>query len=184
MNPQLAAFLALLRRFPLASACVLVLILSGVSAWFLWQDIDAQEVAREDRAKEGEAMLDLLVGGSTQRQELAAAREAARRIEDNLVVESNLAENKGYFYKFEDQTKSHLVELHPQASPAAGETALFKRVPYTLRVTGTYEQVAAFLLALETGPRFASITAFTFSNRGLEGSGLSLDLTLDLLGKK
>ena len=184
MNPQLAAFLALLRRFPLASACVIVLLLSGASAWFLWQDIDTQEAARLDRAKEGEAMLDLLVGGSTQRQELAAVREATRRIEDNLIVESDLAANKWYFYKFEEQTKSNVVELHPQVSPATADTALYKRIPYTLKVTGTYEQVAAYLLAIETGPRLANITAFTFGRRTNDSTSLSLDLTLELLGKK
>ena len=130
-------------------------------------------------------MLTLLVGGSTQRQELAAVREAARRIEENLVIESNLPENAFYFYKFEEQSKAHLAELHPVSSPATDSSELFRRVPYTLRVTGTYEQVLNFLSAIESGPRLANITAFAFSRREATGSGgVSLDLSLELLGKK
>ena len=183
MNPRLAAFLAFLRRYPFASICVVLIIAAGTGAWFLSDDIDEQELARLDRAKEGEAMLELLVGGSTQRQELAAAREAARRIEENLIIENNLADNNWYFYKFEDQTKSRLLELHPQHSPTT-DAALYKRIPYTLRVSGAYDQVAAYLLALETGPRLANITAFTFSRAGAGSGALNLDLTLELLGKK
>src|SRR5258708_11746554 len=111
MNPQVAAFLALIRRYPFAATCILLVILGGVGAYFLWDDIDTQEAARIDRAKEGDAMLELLVGGSMQRQELAAVREATRRIDDNLVIEANLADNNWYFYKFEEQTKARLLEL-------------------------------------------------------------------------
>lgn len=183
MSPQIAAFLALLRRFPLAATCIVITLLCGGAAWWLSEDIDDQELARADRAKEGEAMLDLLVGGSTQRQELAAAREAARRIDDNLVLD-DLANNSWYFYRIEEQTKSHLVEFHPQSSPPGSDTSLYKRVPFTLKVTGSFEQVAGFLLALETGPRLANITAFTFTRRDKDNTALSLDLSVEQLGKK
>jgi Tfp pilus assembly protein PilO len=184
MNPQLEQFLQLLRRYPYCAACTLLtLALAGAAYYFSGQNTDL-EVVRLDRAKEGEAMLALLVGGSTQRQELAAVREATRRIEDNLVVETNLAENAFYFYKFEEQTKARLPELHPLTSPASDTSALYRRVPYTLRVVGTYEQVSAFLFAIETGPRLANITAFGFSRRDTENVGVVLDLSLELLGKK
>ena len=184
MNPLLAQFSALIRRYPYCAACtVFTLLLAGI-AWFLIGQNEELEVIRVDRAREGEAMLTLLVGGSTQRQELAAAREAARRIEDNLVIESNLAENAFYFYKFEEQTKARLPELHPLTSPASDTSVLYRRVPYTLRISGTYEQVWSFLYAIETGPRLANITAFGFSRRDADGTGITLDLSLELLGKK
>lgn len=184
MSPQFEKFVALLRRFPFAATAVLIILGCGVGVYFLMDDIDTQEIARIDRAKEGEAMLDLLVSGSTQRQELEAVRAATRRIEDNLVIEANLADNNWYFYKFEEQTKSHLLELHPQSSPTTDNTTLYKRVPYTLRVSGTYEQVSAYLLALETGPRLANITSFGYSRRDRDTTGVVLDLSLELLGKK
>ena len=183
MNAQLEPLLLLLRRYPFCAVCTAVTLLLAGTAWYLSGLNTDLEAVRVDRAKEGEAMLALLVGGSTQRQELAAVKEAARRIEENLVIDSNLAENAFYFYKFEEQTKARLPELHPLTSPASDSSPLYRRVPYTLRVVGTYEQVSAFLFAIETGPRLANITAFSFSRRESEG-GVSLDLSLELLGKK
>lgn len=184
MNPRVEQFIALVRRFPYATVCTgLTLLLAGV-AWYLSSQNEELEVVRDNRAKEGEAMLTLLVGGSTQRAELAAARDAARRIEDNLVIESNLAENAFYFYKFEEQTKARLPELHPLSSPTTDTSTMYRRVPYTLRVTGNYEQVAAFLFAIETGPRLAHISAFGLTRREPGGSEITLDLSLELLGKK
>jgi hypothetical protein len=75
-----------------------------------------------------------------------------RRIEDNLVVEDNLAENLWYFYKIEEQTKAHMLELRPLNTIISDSKALYRRIPFSLRVTGTYEQTAAFLYAIETGP--------------------------------
>jgi hypothetical protein len=184
MNPQLAAFLALLRRYPFAAGAILIMLGCGAGAYFLSDDIDTQEAARLDRAKEGEAMLELLVGGSTQRQELNAVRDATRRIEENLIIESDLAGNQWYFYKIEEQTKTRLLELHPQSSPTTDGTTLYKRVPYSLRVSGTFEQVSAYLLALETGPRLANITSFVYSRRDRDTPAVVLDLSLELLGKK
>ncbi len=184
MNSLLERFLTLVRRFPYCAACtVLIIALGGGSGYIAGQNEDL-EIVRAGRAREGEAMLALLVGGSTQRQELATVREAARRIEENLVAESNLAENAFYFYKLEEQTKARLPELHPLTSPASETSLLYRRVPYTLRVAGTYAQVSAFLFAIETGPRIANITAFGFSRRDLGGSEILLDLSLELLGKK
>lgn len=184
MNPQLAQFLALVRRFPFAAIFVVLTLALAGAAWFLSEDIDQQELTRLDRAKEGEDTLKLLVGGSTQREELAAVREAIRRIEENLVIEKNLADNNWYFYKFEEQTKASLLELHPISAPATDAAALYIRVPYAVRVSGTYEQVTAYLLAIETGPRLASITAFAFSRRDKDSGKLVLELNLELLGKK
>jgi len=181
MNPQLASFVALLRRYPFAASCVVLALVLGGASYFLWDQVDELKVAHDDRAKEGEEMLKLLVTGSTQRQELAGARDAARKIDDNLIVEANLADNYWYFFKLEEQTKVRLPELHQLNSPPDTST-LYRRIPYTLRVAGTYDQLAAFVLALETGPRLANITSFTFTRGGQ--NGLSLDLTLDLLGKK
>lgn len=202
MNPRLEPLLALVRRYPWCVACALVTLLCGGAAWWLLGDLDdlAEPYARSE--KDYKDMLDLTKGGLTQRQELEAVTAVTRRLEENLLIEANLAENNWYFYKFEEQTKAHLLELHQLNSPSTDTSPLFRRVPYTLRVTGTYEQVAAFLLALETGPRLAKITTFTISrsagagkdtgSRGggdasADGSGATnvvLDLALELLGKK
>lgn len=176
-------FLALLRRFPYCAGCIVLTIGLGAAAWFLRGQVADLEVVHRDRSQEGEAMLKTLVGGPAQRQELAIVRETARRIEDNLLIESNLAENHWYFFKLEEQTKARLTEVHQLSAPINDPSTLFKRIPYSVRVAGTYDQVAGFLLALETGPRLVSIVGFGFARQGPPGT-LALDLSLELLGKK
>ena len=184
MNPQLASLLLLIRRFPQSTICLGLTFVFGAASWVLHGQIAELELMQQERAKEGEAMLPLLVGGPTQRSELAAVQEVARRIESNLVVEHNLAENLWFFYKLEEQTRVRLPELHQLSSPPVAASSLFKRIPYTLKVTGSFDQVAAFLLALETGPRLVNIVSFTCSRTGAGGVGLAMDLSLELLGKK
>ncbi len=184
MNAFFANLPGLVRRYPQSAICLLLTIVLSGTAGILQGQIGELDVIQRERAREGEAMLELLVGGSTQRQELAAVHEVSRRIDDNLVVEDNLAENLWYFYKLEEQTRARLPELHQLSSPAGDKSTLYKRIPCTLRATGSFEQVAAFLLALETGPRLVNITAFSCARTGTGGSGLALDLSIELLGKK
>ncbi len=182
MSAQLAGLWAVIRRYPYCAACVLVTVLCGVGSWFMWGNVGELQTVLDDRAKEGKAMLETLVGGSTQRTELAAVREVARKIDDNLVGEANLAENHWYFYKIEGDTNARISGgLHQLNSPINDNSPLFRRVPYTMKVTGTFEQVAAFLLALETGPRLAKVTSFSFTR---SNPGVSLELNLEMLGKR
>jgi hypothetical protein len=171
---------ALFRRYPFGAFCVVITLLAAVGSWFLWGYVQDQQVVLDDRLKEGKGMLETLIGGSTQRQELATVREVSHRISENLVGE-NLAENHWYFYKIEEQTKAHLPELHQLNSPLNENSPVFQRVPYTLKVNGTFDQVGAFVQAIETGPRLAKITSFTFTRNG---PSITLELSLDMLGKK
>ena len=176
--------LAWLRRWPYCVVCVVLTLLSGIGWWMMRDRIAELEIAHAQKTKEGEAMLALLVGGSTQRAELEAVRDATRRIEENLVVEANLAENLWYFYKLEEQTKARLPELHQLSSPPNDRSPLYRRVPYSLRIAGSYDQVSAFLLALETGPRLVKITNFNYARSDPAGSAIVLDLNVELLGKR
>lgn len=181
MNAAFANLVALARRYPQSAVCALITVVLGIASWFLWQQDQELSTVYLDRSKEGEAMLQVRVGGLTQRQELEAVREATRRIEDNLVIESNLAENAWYFYRIEEQTKARLTELHPINAPTTDASPNFKSIPYTIRVAGTYEQTAAFLLALETGERLVNIKSFNFARAA---NGMALDLSIEVLGKK
>ncbi len=184
MSADARSLLGRVRRYPYAVACLVLMGVLAAGAGFLWIQNNQLRVMQQERAQEGEAMLAMLVGGSVQREELAAARAVTRRIDENLVVERNLAENTWYFFKLEEQTKARLPELHQLSAPVADKSTLYKRIPYTLRVVGSHGEVAAFLRALETGPRLVNVTAFSCAKNDPSGATLTLDLSVDLLGKK
>lgn len=180
MSLQASDLSVVMRRYPYCAVCALIALLCGGGSWFLWGQNAELALVYQDRSKEGEAMLATLVGGSTQRAELAAVRDTSHRIESNLAGDA-LADNLWYFYKIEEQTKVRMPALHQLQFPPGGNDAMFRRVPYHIQIQGTYDQVAAFLLALETAPRLAKITSFTF---GRSGQVINLELNLEVLGKK
>jgi Tfp pilus assembly protein PilO len=177
-------WIAVVRRHPLSLLCGVVIIVCGVSSWVIYDNMSGLELERNQLAQDGDLMVATLITGPSVRTELEVTREITRRLDDNLVVEENLAENLWYFYKIEQQTKAHLTELH-QLNPLAPDSrSLYKRISYSLTVTGTYEQTGAFLYAIETGPRLANITLVSFRRVEPGGPELSLEINLELLGKK
>ena len=177
-------WLAIARRHPLSALCAGICLACALSCWYIygnmrWLDLEHRQVNQDT-----ELALASLISGPSVRQELAASREVTRRIEDNLVIEDNLAENLWYFYKIEQQTKAHLVELRPVNSIVSDTKAYYKRVPFSIRLTGTYEQTAGFLYAIETGPRLANITQLTFRRVEPDSLNVLLDIDVELLGKK
>jgi Tfp pilus assembly protein PilO len=175
--------LSLARRHRFCAACAILttLLLVASIAIGIWSR--SLTATYHKRQTEGEAVLATLAGGPQVRQELAIAREITRRIENNLVVETDLPENYDYFSRIEEQSKARLDELRPIAAPAQNTGQAFKRIPFSLRISGTYAEVATFLHGVETGPRLASITSFNFRRRSAGSPTIIMEFNLDLLGK-
>ena len=184
MSYLTAILSALVRRHPFPVLCTVLILGLSAGAWTMHEKVAGLKSILGDRTKKGEVMLAGLVTGRAYREELEVVREAGRRIDENLLVESNLAENLWYFYKLEENTRARLPELHQMSAPMLKSSPLFKRVPYSLRAVGTFEELSKFLAALETGPRLASITAFNYARRDSRDQTFVLDLNLDLLAKK
>ena len=172
----------LLRKYPTATICAVLTLIFAGAAFYLNGLVDDLENERSMREHEGEQSLSKLVSGPPLRQELANVREATLRLESNLVIEENLAENLWYFYKIEDQTHVRLKELR-QVNGGMQFNTKFRKVPYELDVVGSYSELAHFLRAIETGSRLARITSFNLTRK--EGTGMLIDceLSVELLGK-
>jgi Tfp pilus assembly protein PilO len=171
-------------RFPFCTACIVLSVaLAGTGVW-LQVDLNDLTSLQQEHAKEGDRMLIALARGSQLRAELAVTRAAVQRINENLVVEKNVPENFWYFYKIEQDSQAKLSELqqHPAVVPDSGTPTTYKRVPYSLRLTGSFRSVISYLQRLETGPRFGRIRAFTIQRVDPQASDVSLQLDLELLG--
>lgn len=177
-------WIATVRRHPLSALCASIVVLCALICWAVNRDLNWLDIDHRQQLQDAELQLAAMISGPSVRQERLAALEVTRRIEDNLVVEDNLAENLWYFYKMEQQTKVHIAELLPVNSVVTDNRALYRRVPFIIRVTGTYEQTGAFLYAVETGPRLAYITLLSWRRREPGSLTVVLDLNLELLGKK
>ena len=172
----------LMRKYPVATVCAAITLLSLGAIFYLNGVVSDLENQRQMREHEGENSLAKLVSGPPLRAELNIVREARQRLDDNLVIEENLADNLWYFYKIEDQTGVRLRELR-QVNGGLQFNSKFRRVPYEIDAVGTYAQIAHFLRAVETGSRLAKITSFALHHKEGGGTVIDAELTIELLGK-
>jgi Tfp pilus assembly protein PilO len=177
-------WIATVRRHPLSALCGTIVVLCAVACWYIYGNMKWLELEHKQVLQDGDLDLASMISGPSVKQERLAAIEITRRIEDNLVVEDNLAENLWYFYKIEQQSKAHIAELRPVNSVISDSKSYYRRVPFSVRVTGTYEQAGAFLYAIETGPRLSSIKSLTIRRADPDSLQVILEFDVDLLGKK
>jgi Tfp pilus assembly protein PilO len=172
------------QRFPFCAGCiVLSLLLLGVSLWLRASNHDLDGMQRT-RAIDGDRMLKEIARASQFRTELASARAAAQRITENLVVEKNIPENFWYFYKIEQDTQTKLTELQqrPTAPLEATVPTTYKRVPYSLKLTGSFASAMAYLQRVESGSRLGRVNSFQLQRLSPAASNVVLQLDLELLG--
>jgi Tfp pilus assembly protein PilO len=177
-------WIATLRRHPLSALCATICVLCIIACSYISSNMKWLELEHKQVLQDSDLDLASMISGPSVRQERLAALEVTHRIEDNLVVEDNLAENLWYFYKVEQQTKAHIAELRPLNSLISDSKAYYRRVPFTVRVTGNYEQTGAFLYAIETGPRLSNITYLSYRRADPGSMQVILEFNVELLGKK
>jgi hypothetical protein len=168
----------------LSALCAGVCLLCGLACWYIYGNMRWLDIEHKQLMQDADLAQASLISGPSVKVERLAALVVTRQIEENLVVEDNLAENLQYFYRIEERTKAHVVELRPLNALISDTKSLYKRVPFSIRINGTYEQVAAFLYAIESGPRLACVTSLSLRRREPGSTILVLDMNLELLGRK
>jgi Tfp pilus assembly protein PilO len=178
----LQQMLSAARRYPVAVFSLALLLVLGGADWFLWQRWTALAGESERTRQEGEAMFLALGGHSRIQAQSAEATEALAYLDNHLATEADLAGNLDYFYQIEKTTRIRLANLSQLSSQPVAEAA-YLAIPFSLRLSGTYPQVLATLHALETGPRLVRVKSYRFTQANAAADGLSLDLTVEMLGR-
>ncbi len=173
-----------IRRFPFIVGCTFVAIAALAANLWIIDKAQAYDRELEDLNREGDSLLDVIANRSLLERELDLVKLAVNRTEDNLVIEDNLAENLWYFYSIENRARTRLTDLHQQNGSKPGANDKYRLIPYDLRVTGDFLQVAEFLRLLETGPRLLHLSRFTMRRVGAAEGSIEMELEIELLGKK
>lgn len=178
-----SSFSIFVRRHMFSTTCTALCVLFAGASGFLWHRARVLEFRNADRTSTGESMFALQASAPLLRQHLATAESAVKQIDKNLVVESELSETHEDFYRYERETGARMSELHQLNVSPAEEDAPYRVVPYSVRLTGSFEEVAQFVRRLETGPRLLRVSSFTLQRSGPETSQVTLALNLDILGR-
>lgn len=180
MNPSLQQLVNAIKRAPILVICIVLFVALSVADYFLWERQKTLVSRHEEVRRSGESMFSALSSHSRLASELNTVEEALKQIDDNLIVEGDLAENQGYFFQIETLSRVHLTQLN-QLSSQPSEDRPYKSVPFSMRASGTYPQLISFLRELESGPRQLRIRTFDFSRSDAKSKTLTLGLTVELL---
>jgi Tfp pilus assembly protein PilO len=183
MTTVFAQLIATARSRPLVTFCLVLTVILGGSNYFLWKQRAIIAQQNDEVRRKGEGILNALVARQHVTADLTKLKDALEVIDRNLVVESDMEENLGYFYKLEKLTGVRLSQLNQLSAPPPPEGGPFKTIPVSLRATGTYVQLMNFLHQLETGPRILTVRAFNFTRGDPKNNLLALDLTVALLAR-
>lgn len=181
MSVAFQQFLDLIRRYPLVTGCVVALLVLGGANYYFYHQRSELARQQDEARRYGEAQLPVLASQPRLAAQNATIVEAVELIERNLLVESDLAENLGYFWQLENASRVRVDQLTQLNGPIVQGNP-FKAVPFSMRVTGSYAQIVAFIRALETGPRLARVDHYEFTRGDAKTGAVALDLTVELLG--
>jgi Tfp pilus assembly protein PilO len=182
MNALLLQLRTFARNYPVASTSIMLLLALGGTDWFLWKRWVELNVNNERSHAQGEAMLLSLSSHARIETQLKEATNALTYIDQNLALESDLAGNLDYFYQIEKSTHAKLASLSQLSTQPVTEKESFQAIPFSLRLSGSFPQILAYLHALETGPRLVRLKNYRLTQGGTS-EGISLDLTVDMLGR-
>jgi Tfp pilus assembly protein PilO len=171
------------RRFPVGVLSLSLCLPLGVAVYLLRSAIARADVEYENINETGVTMSEAVAGVRNIRSQAAMTRAAVQQIDAGLIDENNLAENLWYFYQIEEQTHAHISELHQLTSGTIHPEAVYKVVPFSLRIAGSYEQVANYLYRLETGPRMLRISSYEIQRQDSAGGIVMLSLSLEILAR-
>lgn len=179
----LAQLWAVARQRPGVALCLLVAVLAGAGNYPLW--LHRQEVARQhdEVRRRGEAMLAALTDRSRISEDLRVLAEAHEVIDRNLVSESSMEVNLGYFYRLEKINRVRLTRIDQMVSAPASADSPFKTVPVSLQLTGSYRNLLGFVRDLETGPRIMRVRGYRLERTDLNGGDMLLQLSVELLAQ-
>jgi Tfp pilus assembly protein PilO len=182
MIRRLSELVQLGKKHPFCGVCAMLSIFAVIFSLIGWHQLRRLTVLQRKRQSDGEAIIATLNSAPQTRDELAFAKASIQQISNALIIEENLTDNVNYFYNIEGASMAHLDDLRALNVVPSDLGVFYQKIPFSLKVSGTFTEVAAFLQAIETGPRLASINSFSFRKR-TGGPLVTADLTLDLLGK-
>jgi Tfp pilus assembly protein PilO len=184
MNSLMLQFLTWIRVRPLMAGSLILTSLLAVANVFLWRGRqDAAQQLGEAR-QQGERLVRSLTNRPRIDKDLAAVRDALAQIDKNLVDERSMEVNLGYFYRLEKATRVRLMQLNQLGAPPPVAGSAYKVIPFSMHVTGSYRNNMNFLRSLETGPRILRIRSCSFDRVAVGSSEVTIDLTVEVLGRK
>jgi Tfp pilus assembly protein PilO len=188
-----ADLLALLKKHPTTSVCLLLSVLCGLAYYFRGDAVEQLGGELAAKTKEAQTMSANIRNSAGLAQQAAEIQEASKQLDARLMKVGQIAINQQFFYRLENDTGVRLVDVRqnpvPPARPGAGKRN-FVGVPFSISIQGNFKQVTDFIQRLEHSPhlcRFLNVSMNKMAG-SLEGAAtnaggsMSASLSVELLG--
>lgn len=177
-----------IRRFPLATIGVVLLLGLLVGLFLRWDDLgEAKTILAEKQAISKRNDLNVRNGVGLAKH-LEALKSGVTALESKLIRVDDIGTNQQYFYAQEVAAGVKLSVLRVVGVSRGQEKgALYQRVAYNVVVEGRFPQILAFLQGLELGEKHYRMVSFTLQRGGsgqVSGGAapsVTLNLNLELL---
>ena len=184
---DLMQWIAVARRHPLSALCAGICVVCFLCCWYIYSNMKWLELEHKQVTQDGDLAMASMISGPVRQAgaprgpgvhppDRGQPRDRGQPGREPLVLLQDRAADQG---------------AHPRAAPARTRSSpdsrsLYKRIPFSIRATGTYAQTAAFLYAIETGPRLTYIPTLMYRRVELETANptVILEMNVQMLGKK
>lgn len=176
---------AALKKYPIVSACLAVLVACGLTLYFRWSVLGESQAQSEQRSKEAANVLNNVRNSANLPEQTAEIQAFGKELESRLIKAGQLAVNLQYFYRLEAETQVKLADI--RQNPVRAGKGAYVAVPFSVTVQGTYAQVTSFLNKLQNGRALCRINSAVYNRAGTVGPGAGTEMTLvlavELLGQ-
>jgi hypothetical protein len=173
----------LFKRYPFAVAGGFLTVFLAASNWYIFLDHAQLEADLEGESKTGNEVLENVASSPLIRQQAAGIRAALRYLDGNLIDETNLAENVGYFYALGDKHRVAIEGLQQMSSPTPPTGSPYRAVPFSFRTSGSMSEILPFIRSIESGRYAVKFTRFSFTRREDTPGLIDATFSLTVLGK-
>lgn len=176
---------AALKKQPIVSGCLLVVIACALILYFRWGVIGESQAENDLRSKDAANVLNNVRNSANLPEQTAEMQAYAKELESRLIKASQLAVNLQYFYRLEAENQVKLVDV--RQNPTRPSKSLYVSVPFSVTVQGTFAQVTNFLSKLQNGRALCRINSAVFNKAASATAGgppeMTLVLSVELLGQ-
>lgn len=169
-------------QHPFIAASLAIAALALVANGYLWWRRDAVTRQHAEVRRQGESMVGAIADRARIHADVAALADALDQLEQNLASEESMEVNLGYFYRLEKLSRVRLERIDQLVALPAEPGQVYRRVPISLQVEGSYRNILGFIRGLETGPRVLRIRDFRVE-RDENLAELHASLTVELLAR-
>jgi hypothetical protein len=190
MNAQ--QLLAKLKAYPLALSLFGVAIL--LAGWAYYRDSGAltdAQAASKDASDKAILYNNNVTAGEKIDEHLAELTDDAKKFKDALINPSSVVLNEQYFLDIAKQAGVQIVNPTEGATDRGKDTSEPSVVTFTMGASGHWENIAAFLYGLQTGPHLLRVNMLHLiksqqmrsNTAGVDSNRLEITLIVEVLGQ-